>query len=49
MQRAGGGAMPPQVADGFSSAMSQAMLLPAAVLLVGVVAVLFFERPAHHG
>jgi hypothetical protein len=25
------------------------MLLPAAVLLVGVVAVLFFERPAHHG
>ena len=38
--------MPAQVANGFASAMSQSMLLPAAVLVVGVVAVLFFERPA---
>lgn len=46
MQRAGG-SMPPAIADGFASAMSESMLLPAAVLLAGVVAVLFFERPRH--
>jgi len=43
-----GVAMPAQVADGFASAMSESMLLPAAVLVIGVVAVLFFERPASH-
>ena len=43
-----GASMPAQVADGFASAMSESMLLPAAVLVVGVVAVLFFERPASH-
>ncbi|WP_431803606.1 DHA2 family efflux MFS transporter permease subunit [Microbacterium sp. bgisy203] len=43
----GGGALPDAVVSGFSSAMAQSMLLPAAVLLVGVVAVLFMERPAH--
>ena len=43
-----GAALPPQIADGFAVAMSQAMFLPAAVLVVGVVAVLFFERPRSH-
>ncbi len=43
-----GTAMPPRIADGFASAMSESMLLPAAVLVIGVVAALFFERPASH-
>ena len=43
-----GATMPAQVAGGFADAMSESMLLPAAVLLIGVVAVLFFERPAIH-
>lgn len=43
----GGGTLPPFVVDGFSTAMAQAMLLPAAVMLVGVAAVLFLRRPAH--
>ena len=46
-QQGGGMALPPPVAQGFAEAMSDAMLLPAAVLLVGVVAAFFFERPAH--
>ena len=41
----GGGALPPQVVDGFSQAMAQAILLPAGVLLIGVLAVLFLRRP----
>ena len=41
----GGGPLPPFVVDGFSTAMSQAILLPAAVMLIGVVAVLFLRRP----
>lgn len=42
----GGGTLPPFVIDGFSAAMAQSILLPAAVMLVGVVAVLFLRRPA---
>ena len=42
----GGGALPEIVVDGFSSAMGQSMLLPAAVLLAGVIAVCFMERPS---
>lgn len=38
--------LPPQVAEAFSTAMSQALLLPAAVLGVGLLVVLFLERPA---
>ena len=38
----GGSGLPPQVASGFASAMSEAILLPAAILLLGVVAALFF-------
>jgi EmrB/QacA subfamily drug resistance transporter len=43
-----GAKLPPQLADGFASAMSQAILLPAAVLLVGIVAVLCYQAPSHH-
>ena len=41
-----GATMPAPIASGFADAMSESMMLPAAVLLIGVVAVLFFERPA---
>lgn len=41
----GGGALPPVVAEGFSHAMSQALLLPACVMLLGVVAVFFLRAP----
>jgi len=43
----GSGQLPDFVVSGFSDAMAQATLLPAAVLLIGVVAVLFLQRPAH--
>ncbi|QLD11748.1 DHA2 family efflux MFS transporter permease subunit [Microbacterium oleivorans] len=43
----GGGAMPPVIAEGFSAAMAQAMVLPAVVIGVAVVVVLFLKRPAH--
>jgi hypothetical protein len=45
----GSGGLPAEVADKFSNAMATAMLLPPAVLVVGLVAVLFFERPRHEG
>ncbi|MEV8368478.1 hypothetical protein [Microbacterium sp. NPDC064584] len=38
--------LPDFVIEGFSSAMAQAMLLPAGTILIGVVAVLFLRRPA---
>lgn len=41
----GSGSLPPAVVDGFSLAMSQTVLLPAVILLIGVVAVLFLHRP----
>lgn len=43
----GGGAMPPVIAEGFSAAMAQAMVLPAVVIGVAVVVVLFLKRPTH--
>jgi EmrB/QacA subfamily drug resistance transporter len=43
----GSGAMPPAVAGGFADAMAQSMLLPALVLVIGVLAVVFFERPRY--
>jgi MFS family permease len=46
-QRTAGVKLPPQIADGFASAMSQTLLLPAAVLLLGVVAALAFTKPTH--
>jgi len=44
-----GGALPTALRDPFTSAMSEATLLPAVLLVVGLVAVLFFERPKHLG
>ncbi|MBW9092469.1 DHA2 family efflux MFS transporter permease subunit [Microbacterium jejuense] len=41
----GTGALPAFVVDGFSQAMAQAILLPAVVMLAGVVVVLFLQRP----
>jgi EmrB/QacA subfamily drug resistance transporter len=43
----GGVTMPPQILDGFSSAMAQSVLLPAIVIGVGFVVVLFLEAPKH--
>jgi EmrB/QacA subfamily drug resistance transporter len=43
----GGGAMPPAIAEGFSAAMAQAMVLPAIVIGVAVIVVIFLKRPAH--
>ena len=40
-----GGTLPPFVLEGFSQAMAQAILLPAGVLLIGLVAVCFLRRP----
>ncbi|WP_072687269.1 DHA2 family efflux MFS transporter permease subunit [Rhodococcus marinonascens] len=39
------GAVPPDLREGFAVAMAQSMLLPAAVALVGFVAVLRYSRP----
>ena len=44
---ASGGTLPAAVAEKFTDAMAQSLLLLPAVLLVGLVAVLFFERPRH--
>ncbi|HET6940358.1 MAG TPA: DHA2 family efflux MFS transporter permease subunit [Nocardioides sp.] len=43
------GRLPHQILAPFSDAMSEAMLLPAVVVLAGFVASLFFERPRHEG
>lgn len=40
------GALPDFVQPGFATAMGNSLLLPAAVLVVGLIAVLFFARPA---
>jgi EmrB/QacA subfamily drug resistance transporter len=39
----------PAVADLFSKAMQQAFLLPTLVYAIGLVAVMFYERPRHEG
>jgi EmrB/QacA subfamily drug resistance transporter len=44
-----GGQLPAAFADGFSQAMATSMLLPAAVLFLGLAASLLFERPRHEG
>ncbi|MWB97300.1 DHA2 family efflux MFS transporter permease subunit [Agromyces seonyuensis] len=44
-QAGGGGALPPQLAEGFSTAMSQALWLPAAAFAVGLVVVACFAKP----
>ena len=45
----GNGTLPPQVAQAFSDAMASAVLLPTFAFLIGLVAVLFFEKPKHAG
>ncbi len=45
----GGGALPDAALAPFSQAMATTMLLPPAVLVVGLVASLCFERPRHAG
>jgi EmrB/QacA subfamily drug resistance transporter len=42
-----GGSLPPAIRQGFSDAMAQSLLLPAAVLVIGLVAALMFENPKH--
>ncbi len=42
-----GGALPAPLKDGFSAAMAESLLLPAAVLVVGWIAVLCFAAPTH--
>ncbi|MDO4917915.1 MFS transporter [Kocuria sp.] len=44
-QAPSGHAMPPEVAHSFARAMGETFYLPAAVVAVGVVAVLFFSNP----
>jgi EmrB/QacA subfamily drug resistance transporter len=44
---AGAGHLPAQVLAPFSAAMSESMLLPAGILVLGLVATMFFVRPAH--
>lgn len=40
----GGGVLPAPVAEGFSTAMAQTLMLPAAVILIAVAASLFIHR-----
>ncbi len=46
---AGGSQLPVQAQAPFAEAMAQTMLLPAAVLVLGLLASLLFERPQHSG
>ncbi|MEU0096868.1 DHA2 family efflux MFS transporter permease subunit [Kribbella sp. NPDC006257] len=41
----GGGKLPAALAQGFSDSMGQAILLPAGVLVIGLVAALMFTKP----
>ncbi|QHD85493.1 DHA2 family efflux MFS transporter permease subunit [Gordonia sp. JH63] len=41
------GQLPEFLREGFATAMGQSLYLPAAALLIGVVATFFFVRPAH--
>jgi EmrB/QacA subfamily drug resistance transporter len=45
----GASRLPAAVQAPFAEAMSQAMLLPAAILVLGLLASLLFERPQHDG
>jgi multisubunit Na+/H+ antiporter MnhC subunit len=41
------GKLPEMMHQGFSDSMAQALMLPAAVLLIGLVAALLFTKPQH--
>lgn len=47
MGEGGGLQLPAELQDGFASAMSQTLILPAVVVLLGTVAAAFFVRPLH--
>ena len=40
-----GGTLPAALQEGFSTAMGQSIMLPAAVILIGTAVVLFFAKP----
>lgn len=42
-----GGTLPEALHQGFSDAMAQSLMLPAAVVLLGFVAAVLFARPTH--
>ncbi|MFG1621403.1 DHA2 family efflux MFS transporter permease subunit [Kribbella sp. NPDC049227] len=42
-----GGKLPEALVQGFSDSMAQSLILPGAVLLIGLVAALMFAKPAH--
>lgn len=44
-----GATLPPQVAGEFADAMSESLVLPAVVLLAGLVVAMFLARPTHEG
>lgn len=46
---AGADRLPAAVADSFAEAMSESILLPAAILVIGIVAALCLEKPTHEG
>ncbi|MBO0812736.1 MAG: MFS transporter, partial [Microlunatus sp.] len=41
------GTLPPQLQDGFAAAMGQSLLLPAAVIFLGFLVVIFLVAPKH--
>ena len=41
--------LPAPVQSAFAESMAQAMLVPTAVLVLGLIAAAFFERPKHDG
>jgi hypothetical protein len=43
-----GGKLPEALHEGFSTAMGQSILLPAAVILLGAAVALFFAKPQPH-
>jgi hypothetical protein len=43
----GTGKLPEALQQGFSDSMAQSLILPAVVLLIGVLAALMFARPTH--
>lgn len=47
--REGGGVeqLPEMIREPFATAMGQSLYLPAAILLIGVIATLFYEKPKH--
>jgi EmrB/QacA subfamily drug resistance transporter len=47
MSEGGTGKLPAAMHQGFSDSMAQSLILPAAVLLIGLVAAVLFAKPSH--